>query len=187
MKTNTNQLSQLRHAGQSMGQWLDQPLAAVHEDQPLQVSVQLKESGLHFLRAHVERDITQKSRNWNPTGFTLLELLDIEKLLTRHPDGETLEGGDNVLLTYPQLSLLACFVTRYQVQAIDHEDTLRAHALSDALDALTLAFTFLTPLHLAYDQVFYRPYPTHLLRDWFHRFFARFHDGEPLCPVFQEV
>lgn len=187
MKTISNQLSQLRHAGQSMGEWLDQPLAVIHEDQPLQVSVQLKESGLHFLRAHVERDITNKSRGWNPAGFTLLELLDIEILLTRHVDGERLSGGDNILLTYPQLGLLTSFVIRYHDQAIDHEDSLRQHALSDALDALTLGYTILNPLYLTYDTVFYRPYPLHLLRDWFHRVFAGHYDGEPLCPVFQKA
>lgn len=188
MKTNTNQSLHLPQTGeQVLDSWLDQLKAPVYPTTPLQVSIQFKESSLHFLRAHVERDITNKSRGWNPAGFTLLELLDIERLLTRHTDGELLAGGDNILLTYPQLGLLTSFVIRYHAQAIDHEDSLRHHALSDALDALTLGFTFLNPLCLTDDQISYRPYPFRLLRHWCHRFFAGFHHAQPLRPVFQEA
>lgn len=182
---NTNQLSRLRNAG-SMGQWLDQPLPAVYENDPLQVSVQFKDSGLHFLRAQVDRDLQAWSVGHDIAGLDYLNLLDVEIMLIRHMDHEPLGGGDNLVINYDQLKLLLKYVSWHCDQALDIEDNLSLDALCDGLYALTLGLTLLTPFYLpTYDRVFYLSHSLGLVRYWIRTFFSGYRHGQSFS-VLQE-
>lgn len=130
-------------AEQILDSWLAESGQPVPDPQPLLVGVSLKTPALQFLRNQLERDINAKARGWNPTGFTLLELLEMEQLLSRHADREAHQPGDNRLLTYPELSLLASYVGRHYEIACWEENSLRQNVLADALDALTTQVTLM--------------------------------------------
>lgn len=163
MKTTINQTGPLPETGeQVLDAWLAELGLTTIDPQPPLVAVSLKTPGLRFLTYQLERDINAKARGWTPTGFTLLELLELEQLLVRHADREAHQAGDNRLLTYAELSLLASYVGRHYEIAKWEENSLRQNALADVLDALTtqmtLTFYFTLPLPCTDYGFFDRPY-----------------------------
>ena len=115
---------------------------------PLLVSIYFSHAGLHMLRQRIERDINAKGRGISPIPFTVLELLDLERLLLIHPDRQAVEGGDNVSMSHDQRQLLAIYVTRYYNMAVEVNDTTKETVYLDCLDALTLQATLLIDFYI---------------------------------------
>ena len=112
------------------------------------VAVQLPHAGLYALRQQLERDFRAKALGHAPLPFTVLQLLDLEKLLMLHPDREPVESRDNLLLSSVQQALLARYVHRYYVSAQDSGDSLREGIYLDCLYALSINSTHLFELLL---------------------------------------
>ena len=158
-----------------MSQLQLQPVTAIKQpdcpDSPCSglsmVLINLPHAGLYALRQQIDRDFKAKALGHSPLPFTVLQLLDLEKLLMLHRNRETIDSRDNLVLSSAQQGLLARYIHRYYLLAQTSGDGMRESVYLDCLYALSInstqIFELLVPTRYDFSVT---TRPLALLWDW---------------------